>query len=134
MFLSDQKLLQTLLKYQQLLQTFLILLQKFLRDQKLLWKLLRNWELLWTFLRNWELSQMFLRNQELSQKIIQCESYLKILVPRNRTTRREGGGLVSILASFCQNSPINTQKHFLGSVIVSASSKLGKTASQHGRH
>ena len=45
-----------------------------------------------------------------------------------------GGGLIGNLASFCQNAPINTQKHFLGSVIVSASSKLGKTASQHGHH
>ena len=43
-----------------------------------------------------------------------------------------GGGLIGNLASFCQNAPINMQKHFLGGVIVSASSKLGKTASQHG--
>ena len=48
--------------------------------------------------------------------------------------REGGGGLIGNLASFCQNAPINMQKHFLGSVIVSASSKLGKTASQHGRH
>ena len=54
----------------------------------------------------------------------------------NQDTRlwEGGGGLIGNLASFCPNAPIYTQKHFLGSIIVSASSKLGKTASQHGRH
>ena len=53
---------------------------------------------------------------------------------KNIELNEGGGGLIGNLASFCQNAPITTQKHFLGSVIVSASSKLGKTASQHGRH
>ena len=48
--------------------------------------------------------------------------------------KAEEGGRVASIFWLCQNAPINMQKHFLGSAFVFASSKIGKTASQHSCH
>ena len=93
------------------------------------------------FIDTTENSLDVLNDPQLSWKYVENMYYMNTVTPfllkcilSGLTLNEGGGGLIGNLASFCQNAPINMQKHFLGSVIVSASSKLGKTASQHGRH